>query len=193
VVTDVSAAIVAGGQARRLGGGDKSRLVVRGRTIIVRQVEILQPLTDDLFLVSSFGDRHADLGLPVHPDVVAGAGAMGGLLTALEAARHELVIVVACDLPFLSAPLLSRLVELARRADAAWAATPRGPEPLLACYQRRVRDVVRARIDAGQRRLSDLDTVLHIARLDGDDLAAYGAVDDLVANVNTPDDLRRVQ
>ena len=193
VIVDLSAAIIAGGQARRLGGRDKSRLVVRGRSIIVRQVEILQQLTPDVFLVSSFPERHADLGLRVHPDAVAGAGAIGGLLTALDAAHTDLVLVVACDLPFLEAPLLARLVELARGADGAWAATPRGPEPLIACYRRAARDAVRRQIAAGRLRLADLDRVLRMTRLEGEALAAYGPVDDLLTNLNTPDDLRRVQ
>ena len=193
VATDLSAAVLAGGQARRLGGRDKSRLVVRGRSIIVRQLDVLQRVSDDVFLVSSFAERHADLGLPVYPDVVAGAGAIGGVLTALERARHELVLVVACDLPFLKAPLLLALADLARRADGAWPATSRGVEPLAACYQRRVRDVLRARIDAGRLKLMDLDRVLRMARLEGEALAACGAPEEIFANVNTLEDLERVQ
>jgi molybdopterin-guanine dinucleotide biosynthesis protein A len=190
---EVSAAILAGGQARRLGGRDKSRLVVRGHTIIVRQVEVLQQITSDILLVSSHPERHGGLGLPVHADAVQGAGAMGGLLTALDAARHDLVLVVACDLPFLQAPLLRRLVDLAGGADGAWAAAARGPEPLLACYRRSARDRIREQVAAGRLRLGDLDRVLRMKRLEGGELAAYGDVGELLANVNTPDDLRRVQ
>ena len=193
MATELSAAIIAGGQARRLGGRDKSRLVVRGRTIIVRQLDVLQRVSDEVFLVSPFAERHADLGLPVHADVVAGAGAIGGVLTALERARHDLVLVVACDLPFLDARLLLALVELARTADGAWPATSRGVEPLVACYRRDARAVIRARIEAGALRLMDLDGALRMARLEGEALAACGAPEELLANVNTPEDLRRVQ
>ena len=190
---DVSAAILAGGQARRLGGQDKSRLVVRGRPIIVRQVTILQRVARSVFVVSPHHDRFADTGLPVHADVVSGAGAIGGLLTALEVAETDLVLVVACDLPFLSEPLLERLIELARPTDAAWVTTARGAEPLLACYQRRVRAAIRGEIEHGRLRVADLDRVLQIATLDGEALAAFGDPAELLANVNTPDDLGRIQ
>ena len=68
--------------------------------------------------------RFADLSLPVHADVIPGAGAMGGVYTALEVATSDRVLVVACDLPFLDELMLGRLVELAAAADGAWVRTP---------------------------------------------------------------------
>ena len=62
-VDSTSAAILAGGQARRFGGQDKSRLVVHGRSIIVRQVEVLQRVADEVFVVARDPERFADLGL----------------------------------------------------------------------------------------------------------------------------------
>ena len=99
----VAAAILAGGQARRFGGQDKSRLVVGGRTIIVRQLEVLQQVAGDVFIVGPRDGRFADIGLAVHPDIVPGCGTIGGIHTALETARAGRVLVVACDLPFLHA------------------------------------------------------------------------------------------
>src|SRR5262245_20387423 len=104
-----SAAIIAGGQARRFSGQDKSRLVVEGRSIIVRQVEILQRVAADVFCVGPPASRVADLGLASHPDLIPGAGALGGIYTALAHARHDLVLVVACDLPFLTSRLMQAL------------------------------------------------------------------------------------
>ena len=115
-----SAAILAGGQARRFGGRDKSRLVVEGRPIIVRQLEVLQRVAHDIFIVGPRADRFADLGLPVYADLIPGHGALGGLYTALEVARNDAVLVVACDLPFLDAGLLARLVERSAGHDGAW-------------------------------------------------------------------------
>src|SRR5690242_6286352 len=96
-----AAAILAGGRARRFGGLDKSRLVVRGRPIIVSQVAVLQTVTDRVFVVGPDDGRFADLGLTVYADRIAGAGAIGGLYTALDAADADIVVVVACDQPFL--------------------------------------------------------------------------------------------
>ena len=145
----VGAAILAGGQARRFGGR-QSRLVVGGQPIIVRQVEVLQRITPDVCIVAAEAARFADLSLPVHADVIPGAGAMGGVYTALEVATSDRVLVVACDLPFLDELMLGRLVELAAAADGAWVRTPGGVEPLLACYRREARTTIRAQILGGR-------------------------------------------
>lgn len=190
---DVAAAILAGGTARRFGGRDKSRLIVRGRSIIVRQVEVLQRVAAQIFIVSNDASRFADLGLDVHPDLVPGAGAMGGLYTALEASRADRVVVVACDMPFLDSAVLNRLVDLAAGADAAWVRSAGGPEPLLACYRRDARFAVRKAIDGGRLTLAGLAAVLDVRELAADDLEAFGRVEELLANLNSPADHRKVE
>ena len=190
---DVAAAILAGGTARRFGGRDKSRLVVRGRSIIVRQVEVLQRVAAQICIVANDASRFADLGLDVHPDLVPGAGAMGGIYTALEVSRADRVVVVACDMPFLDAAVLNRLVDLAAGADAAWVRSAGGPEPLLACYQRAARFAVRKAMDGGRLKLADLGAVLHVRELAADDLKAFGRVDELLANLNSPADHSKVE
>ncbi|MEZ5317615.1 MAG: molybdenum cofactor guanylyltransferase [Vicinamibacterales bacterium] len=192
---ETSAAIIAGGRARRFGGQDKSRLLVRGRPIIVRQVTVLQQVAAEIFVVAGEAARFADLGLVAHADRRPGCGVLGGLHTAVTVAAHDPVIAVAGDLPFLSEALLRQLVTLALEPgmDAAWVRGPRGPEPLLACYRRAAEPALRAAIDAGRLRAGDLDRVLRIAEIPDVDLARFGPRDELLANVNTPDDLARVQ
>ena len=102
-----SVAILAGGDARRFGGRDKSALVVDGRTILERQIsELSARSTQDLRVI-----RRED-------DVVPGCGPLGGLHAALNAARGDAVFLVACDMPFVTAPLAAYLLTLAGDADA---------------------------------------------------------------------------
>jgi molybdenum cofactor guanylyltransferase len=189
----VAAAILAGGRARRFNGRDKSRLLVEGRPIINRQLEILQQLTSEIFVVSGDALRFADLGIPAYQDVIPGAGALGGIYTSLEIAAADLVVTVACDLPFLDAGLLGRLVALAAGHDGAWVRTVRGPEPLLACYQRAARQRIRAEIEGGRFKAADLGSALNLAELGETDVARFGPVDRLLANINTPDDYERLK
>ena len=93
-------AILAGGRARRFGGQDKSRLIVQGRSILERQVELLRTVVDDVFLVGHDSGRFADTGLRVFPDRVSGAGAIGGIFTALESTTVANLcesIAIGCD------------------------------------------------------------------------------------------------
>ncbi|MEO8070474.1 MAG: molybdenum cofactor guanylyltransferase [Acidobacteriota bacterium] len=193
-LSTTAAAILAGGRARRFGGRDKARIVIEGRSIIVRQVEILQQVASEIFVVAPDPALFADLGLAVYPDCFPGAGAVGGIYTALERATRDGVLVVACDLPFLSAPLLARLAELAGHdVDGAWISTAAGPEPLLACYQRRARHVVRAAIENGHLKARDLGAALRMAEITGDALHVFGDPEQLLANLNTPADYARIQ
>jgi len=193
VTPRVAAAIIAGGEARRLGGRDKSRLLVEGRPIIVRQVDVLQRVASEVFIVAPDPSRFADLGLPVRPDVVPGLGTLGGIHTALETTDADLVLVVACDLPFLHEGVLARLTTLAAGHDGAWVRTPRGAEPLLACYTRRALGPIRDRIAARALKAADLGGVLRMAELGPDELGVFGPIDRLLTNINTPEDYARVQ
>ena len=75
----------------------------------------------------------------------------------------------------------------------AWVRSSRGVEPLLACYRAGASQRVRAAIEAGRLKATDLGETLGMVALDETELATYGSVDRLLANVNTPEDLARVQ
>lgn len=108
--------LLAGGLARRMGGGDKPLKTVGGRTILDRIVERISPQCDAL-IVNANGDplRFAFLGRPVVGDDVPGfAGPLAGILAALDwAAAHrpdlEWVLSIATDSPFLPRDLAARL------------------------------------------------------------------------------------
>ena len=188
-----AAAIIAGGQAKRFGGQDKSRLHISGQSIISRQVAVLQPLTDDLFIVASQRERFADTPFRVYPDLIPGTGVIGAILTALESTPADRVLVVACDLPFLHAGLMLRLLDLASDADAAWVRTPAGVEPLLACYRRHIAPTLRAAIEVGRLKVSELDQVLTIRTVEFPELQTFGEPSRLLANINSPEDLSTIQ
>jgi molybdopterin-guanine dinucleotide biosynthesis protein A len=184
----ISAAILAGGRARRFGGRDKSALVVEGRRVIDRQIEALAPLAGEILLVGAAGTPPS--GVRAVPDRTPGRGPLGGLDAALAAASGDPTVLVACDMPFLSTALLRRLVELAGDADAAMPRTDRGYHPLCAAYARVCRAVVARHLAEGRLRLTDLVHDLRVRTLDAGDLAAFGDPDRLLANLNTPEDYR---
>src|SRR5215204_6287262 len=148
----VSAAILAGGRARRFGGADKASLSVGGARIIDRQLSALSSIADDIRIVANDAERYAALGVRIIPDAIADAGPLGGIYSALVDARHDTVIVIACDMPFVTAALLERLVTEHRAGDQVDAVVPRsarGLEPLCAVYDRRCANSARARIERG--------------------------------------------
>jgi len=191
-----TAAILAGGQARRLGGIDKSALVVGTSSILERQLSLLRGLTPHILIVASDRSRVrvGDTGaIRVVADRIAGAGALGGLYTALMDAPTEQVLVIGCDMPFLDAPFLTYLMERGRDADAAVPRDERGRHPLCASYARRIAGHLHDRITAGTLRVGDALVDLAVRELGPDELAPFNRDGRLLLNINTPDDYARAR
>ncbi len=119
-----------------------------------------------------------------------------GVAVALAAARAPWVLVTACDMPNLSASVLLGLLSLAADSTAYDVVIPigeHGPEPLLAIYRRRLLPRVLERIAAGQLGLKSLVTQCERVEVPLSILAQIDASLECLANVNDPEDLRRVE
>ncbi|MEQ1908584.1 MAG: molybdenum cofactor guanylyltransferase [Vicinamibacterales bacterium] len=188
-----SAAILCGGHARRLGGQDKRRLLVGGRTILTHQLEALGPCVSRIFVVG--GVRPApeewlgNTAVQAVPDRVAERGPLGGLDAALDAAGNDAVLLLACDLPYVTTALLSHLIRVCDGADAAVPRTERGYHPLCAVYAQSCATAVRHRLEHGMLRMRDLLGDLRVRTVELEELRRYGAPERLLANINTYADL----
>lgn len=188
-----SAAILSGGQARRLGGQDKRGLLVDGRPILTRQLEALGPCVDRIFIVG--GTKPAPdewLGtanVEIVADRIANSGPLGGLDAALAAAGNDGVLLLACDLPYVTTELLSHLIRVCEGVDAAVPRTERGYHPLCAVYAQSCATAVRHRLERGTFRMRDLIADLRVRTVESGELTRYGAPGRLLANINTYADL----
>jgi molybdopterin-guanine dinucleotide biosynthesis protein A len=191
----LSAAILAGGQSRRFGGRDKSALRVAGQSLLDRQLAALAPIADDLMVVGGATMNPAapaDAAAPaarVVVDRVAGCGPLAGLDAALAAARHDVVVVTACDMPFVTTALFAYLASLASVAGDAQAVVPEtedGYHPLCAAYTRSCQGVVARHLADGRLALRELLAVLKVRTVPYGEIARFGDPRRLLANVNTP-------
>ena len=187
-------AILAGGHARRLGGLNKAGLILQpgGASVLDRQLTRLRRVVDRTIIIANDAERFSGTGVPVIPDVLPGHGALGGLYTAVHAGT-EWTLVVACDMPFVSEPLLAHLVSVGKSSDIAIPRTARGYEPLCATYSRRSAVELRRLIEEKRFRLSDVARIpgLTIREVGSDELERFGPEDVLFFNLNTPDDHAR--
>jgi molybdopterin-guanine dinucleotide biosynthesis protein A len=127
------AVLLAGGLARRMGGGDKPMRRIGGRTILERVIARLKPQCGELILNAN-GDpaRFAEFGLPVIADTVENfPGPLAGILAALDwtaANRPEVsfILSAAADCPFLPRDLVERLTQARAEQDAQLAVASSG-------------------------------------------------------------------
>jgi molybdopterin-guanine dinucleotide biosynthesis protein A len=187
-----SAAILAGGRASRFGGHDKSALVVEGLPILDHQLAALSLITDDVMLVVGEQMPSPRAAVRVVRDRVTASGPLGGLDAALAAARHDALVLLACDMPFVTARLLERLLALTSEADAVVPRTERGYHPLCAAYTRACQQAIAVRLARGQLRMVDFLADVRVRVVCGDELAAFGDHHRLLANINTPAEYQRL-
>ena len=184
------AVILAGGLARRMGGGDKGRLVLAGQPLVGRVIDRLAPQAAPLALNAN-GDpaRWADLGLPVLADSVAGhPGPLAGVLAGMDWAAGlgaEAVVSAAADTPFLPHGLVAGLLAARGPSGLVLARAGAGPgaraQPTFGLWPVALRDDLRAALGAGVRKVlawTDRHAATHA---DFPEAAFF--------NVNTPEDL----
>jgi molybdenum cofactor guanylyltransferase len=152
VTTNIPGVLLAGGLARRMGGGDKPMRQIAGRTILDRVIARLAPQCDSL-IINANGDpaRFASFGLPVVADSVADfPGPLAGILAALDWAAANrpdvsLVLSAAADCPFLPRDLVARLHQglTAQNAQLAVAASDGQSHPVIGLWSVALRDELR--------------------------------------------------
>ena len=185
-----TAAIIAGGRARRLGGLAKSDLVIGGRRIIDRQLSVLGHVAEHILIVSNDHHNLRASGLRVCADLTPDVGPLGGLYTALVRSPTAQTIVVACDLPFLTVSFLRYLVARAGGADAAIPRTAAGTQPLCAVYDQSCLEPIRARLGRRELRVSALRDAVRVTEIGPSEIAPFDPDGTLFFNVNTLDDYR---
>jgi molybdopterin-guanine dinucleotide biosynthesis protein A len=192
--------LLAGGQSRRMGGGDKALRLLGGRSLLERVIERLRPQVAALVLNAN-GDptRFAGFGLPVVADSIADfAGPLAGILAGLDwTAVHRpdcpVVASVATDAPFLPEDLVSRLVAgmEAAGAELACAASGGQAHPVIGLWPVRLRDELRrALVDEDIRKVDVWTARYRLATVPFPEQASGGgpAVDPFF-NANRPEDL----
>lgn len=187
--------ILAGGQARRMGGGDKGRLRLGDATILGHVIARLEDQVDRLALnANGDGARFADLNLPVLADSIDGfAGPLAGVLAGLDWAADQgadHIVTAAADTPFFPPDLVPRLLLAAETAGRpiALARTADGRHPTFGLWPVALREDLRQALETGTRKV--------VAWTDrhGTAMADFptGRFDPFF-NVNTPEDLARAQ
>ena len=196
--SDICGLMLAGGQSRRMGGGDKCLLELGGRTLLRHMIDVAAPQVGPMVLnTNSDPSLFADYDLPLSPDTVGGqVGPLAGVLTGLEwATRYardcDWVASFACDAPFVPADLVSRLRQAIEEdgVDMACARSNGRHHPVFALWPVRLagelRDTV---VTEGLRKVDDWPERYAQARVDFPSEPA-----DPFFNINRPEDLARAE
>ena len=188
---NVTGVILAGGRATRMGGVDKGLVPVMGRPMVAGVIDALRPQVGPLIVNANRNlEDYAALGWAVVGDGdEAFRGPLAGMASGLAAAGTDWVMTVPCDAPLVAADLAARLYRAAFEADRPVSVAHDGErlQPVFALIRRTLAPSLAGYLDGGGRRIDRWFERCGYAAADCRDVAAS------FANVNTPDDVDRLE
>lgn len=182
---ELEGAILAGGKSERMGR-DKSTLSLGGRPVVRRIGDAMSTLVTRVRVI---GVARPLSGYAAQPDLRGGKGPLSGIHAALATAIAPAVIVVACDLPFVTTRFLRGLAE--RLEDGVDAVVPRAsgrPVPVCAVYRTSCLATLEARLDGNELTAHRFVEALSARYVDDATLAELDPEGRCLKNVNTPRD-----
>jgi molybdopterin-guanine dinucleotide biosynthesis protein A len=177
-------------------GRDKALIPFLDRPLILQVMERLAAFADEVIIITNQPADYTFLGLPLFADLQPGRGALGGLYTAINAAKHPLVAVVACDMPFASRALFEyeRDLLVESGADVVISSTAEGLEPLHAVYRRATcLPAIQDALAAGEWKLIAWFPNVKVRTLTPEETARHDPQGLAFLNLNTSEDFRQAE
>ncbi|MES2499206.1 MAG: molybdenum cofactor guanylyltransferase MobA [Pseudomonadota bacterium] len=187
----ISCIILSGGRATRMGGVDKGLLRLQNQSLIQHVIKRLSPQVDEIFINANREIvQYQAFGYPVlqdsHADFI---GPLAGFSLGLQHAKHDYVLTVPCDSPFLPMDLAQRLLAhlTQKNADIAIACSDGSVHPVLCLCKKTVLLTLNQYLASGERRVSTWQKSLAYTEVD------FSDVPDAFINLNTFEDLAEVE
>lgn len=184
----ISAVILSGGRSRRMGR-DKAGLVLEGQTFLERTMARLNDI-EDIYLSVGRQDPYGDCPAVHIRDDYQECGPMGGIQKALSVCKYENLFVTACDMPFMDSGFAFYLAKfLADDVDAVIPVGRDGCKYVIgAIYHRRVKRVIEAQLEKGDKKLTNLLEKIQVAYVQLETLEQ----EQKLINVNDPKEYGRI-
>ncbi len=190
--------VLAGGKSSRMGT-DKAFLDFHGRTLLERALAVMGAVCDQVMIVgdrAKFAKYESAECRAVVADIFSGCGPLGGIHAALTRSAAELNLMLAVDMPFVSAELLEFLWAAAEdegnHAIVTVPRTGRGLQPLCAIYRRDFAAAAEQALRAGKYKIDAAFSGVRLRVIEESELAAAGFSEQKFFNVNTPEDRLRL-
>lgn len=192
----LTAAVLAGGQSRRMGQ-DKALLEVDGRSLIEYVLDVTTALADETLIVASERPEYEQFGCRVVPDKFPRSGSLGGIYSALSESSSDYCLVLACDMPFVNAKLLGYMAQVERTYDVLVPSLPgersdQGDgetlETLHAIYSRACLPAIERQLNAGVFKVIGFFSEVNVMKLPEEVIQEYDPQFLSFFNTNTPEE-----
>jgi molybdenum cofactor guanylyltransferase len=186
---NVGAIILSGGQSRRMGT-NKALLPISEKPNIERIKDELDKKFKEMILVTNHPEVYDFLKIKMVSDHYPGKGPLAGIHAGLLATSSEVNLVVACDMPFVSAGLGTILVENIREYDAVVPIIGGTKHPLFAVYRKKIVEEIKSCLENNSLRMIHLLDNLNVLYMTEEDLQTFTkeSLEQIFFNMNHPDE-----
>jgi molybdopterin-guanine dinucleotide biosynthesis protein A len=189
----MTAIILAGGKSRRMGNRDKAFIEIEREPLIRRQLRLLKKYFKKIIIVANDVDKYKGFnGVKVVPDVVAGQGPLGGILSGLLASGERYNFVVACDMPFINLPLIKYMQMEKAGYDVVVPMLNNRYEPLFGIYSKSCSKSIKPLLDKKILKISRFFSEVKVRKISRKEISKFGRPEEIFMNINTPIDLSRL-
>lgn len=187
-----SAAILAGGESRRMGY-NKAFITMGKKTlleIIISKLSVAFPV---VLLVTNNPQLYSHLHLPIVSNIYKRCGPLAGIHAALLESQTPYVFVTACDMPFMDVRLAMYLVEQSSGYDVVIPRIQGFTEPLFALYGKRCLPVIASNLACGINKIASFFPKVRVKYVEQEEIIKFSDPGKIFVNVNTPEDLQMVK
>ncbi len=189
---NISGVILCGGKSSRMGK-NKAFLEVDGIPIVQRIYDLFKTLFPEIIIVTNEVELFDRFEARIERDVILDLGALGGLYTGIYRSSHPYAFCVACDMPFLKAPVIQHLMQKMGSYDVVVPRTKDGLEPLHAIYSKNCLGPIRKIIEEKKFKILDFYPLVRVEIVGEDELKALDPFGESFLNVNTPEQLNSLR
>ncbi len=186
---EVTAVILAGGKAKRMGGLNKALLEINGKSIIESEIKILDEIFSETIIITNSPQNFEFLGKPTYTDIIPDKGSLGGLYTGLKSAKNYYCFFVPCDMPFLNSGIIHLMLSSIDGHDIVIPRINDHVEPMHAIYSKKCLPFIEKLLVTGDLKIKHLFTLVDTYEIPENEVRKFDPDLDFVINVNTPEDL----
>lgn len=183
---------MAGGKSSRMKF-NKAFAEVGGKPVIQIIIDKLQPLFQEIIIISNEPQLFTSFGLPIFQDIYPYLGPVGGIHSALVNASYDRMFILGCDMPFMNMKLIEYMLSNISTYDSVVPEIDSYLQPLAAVYNRSCLPVFTECVEHDKLKLVRIFSELNTLVLNEDELQKFGNVREMFFNVNDPVALAEAQ
>ena len=187
-IKGITGLILAGGKSTRFGK-NKALVEMDGIRLIERVIRVMGSVFQRLIIITNTPHAYAYLKLPMVEDLIKDLGPLGGLYTGLEAISDETGFFVACDMPFLSEPLIRHMAAVRGDFDVVLPKIDWKIEALHGLYSKRCLPAIKEAIDSQEYQVIRFFPKIRVKYLDENEIRKYDPKLKTFFNINNPQEL----